>query len=227
MIMIETFPSQDILAEAASATLAKALGDSPSRTLVVTGGHTPGPTYDRLSQAPLPWRDLTVTLTDERFVDPSSDKSNARLVRERLLVGPAAAARFVPLRARGATPADDAASAEPRLKALLPSAAVLLGMGEDGHIASLFPGTPELASGLDLKATTLVLPIADPGESPFVDRISLSAHALTETGLIVVLITGAEKRGVIERIFAEPDYSPPAATILRQTMAPVRILWAA
>jgi 6-phosphogluconolactonase len=143
------------------------------------------------------------------------------------MVDKAAVARFLALKGAGATPDVDAAVADRALSGALPAAVVLLGMGDDGHVASLFPGIPELAIGLDLDGPRRAIAVARAGLEPFVPRISLTAHALVDTGAVILLISGPAKRAVIERIGADPPYAPPVATILRQDRTPVRILWAA
>ncbi|HEY7851697.1 MAG TPA: 6-phosphogluconolactonase [Caulobacteraceae bacterium] len=224
---IEAFPTRDDLADAAAQAVADALAGPGPRTLVAAGGSTPGPVYDRLAGRDLSWEGVTVTLTDERWVDPGSDQSNEGLIRRRLMVDKAAVARFLALKGAGATPDVDAAVADRALSGALPAAVVLLGMGDDGHVASLFPGIPELAIGLDLDGPRRVIAVARAGLEPFVPRISLTAHALVDTGAVILLISGPAKRAVIERIGADPPYAPPVATILRQDRTPVRILWAA
>ena len=105
-------------AHEAAQVLREAVAIAGSATLIATGGATPGPVYDRLSQADLPWDRVTVTLSDERWVDAGSEDSNERLVRARLLRGPATAARFLPLKGNGASPEEDAQAACDRLAAL-------------------------------------------------------------------------------------------------------------
>jgi 6-phosphogluconolactonase/glucosamine-6-phosphate isomerase/deaminase len=78
-----------------------------------------------------------------------------------------------------------------------------------------------------MDAPRLCVAVEKAGLPPFVPRISLTARALTRTGLLLFLVTGEDKRAVIERIGAEPAYAPPAATLLRQDRCPVRVLWAA
>jgi 6-phosphogluconolactonase len=223
---MECFSSRQLLAAAAADILAQALAAPGARAFAGAGGTTPGPVYDRLSQRQLPWERLTVTLTDERWVDEDAEESNARLLRQRLLVGEAARACFLPLKGAGASPQADAAEAEDLIREILPFTAVLLGMGADGHFASLFPGAPELDVGLDLEGPRLCIPVPEAGLKPLVPRISLTARALTRTELLLILISGEDKRAVIERIEADPDYAPPVAAILRQDRCPTRVLWA-
>ncbi len=107
-----------------------------SAVLVATGGRSPAPVYDILARSELDWSAVTVTLSDDRFVPETSPDSNARLVRQRLLVDKAAPARFVPLSFEVPTVEEAAARAEDEVRALAPYDVMLLGMGEDGHIAS-------------------------------------------------------------------------------------------
>jgi 6-phosphogluconolactonase len=224
MIPIEAFDGHEALTDAAAEAIAGQLAGGG--LFIATGGSTPGPVYDRLSETDLPWAKISVTLTDERFVDPSDDLSNGRMVCARLVTGKAAGARFLPLRAGGESPAEDAAAAEAWLGRLPVAAVELMGMGDDGHVASLFPGAPELAEGLDLDGERLCLPVPEARLTPFVPRITLTARALTKTRLIVFLVTGEDKKAIIERIGREETYAPPAATFLRQDRCPVRVMWA-
>ena len=136
VIRIEAFADHDAVADAASKAITAALREADRPSFVATGGTTPGPTYDRLAKAPLDWGRVTVTLTDERWVDAASPESNERLIRQHLLVGPAAAAHFLPLKGAGASVNEDAAVADEALRRLEFFDAVLLGMGADGHIGS-------------------------------------------------------------------------------------------
>jgi 6-phosphogluconolactonase len=226
MPSIELHPDPETLAGAAAELIAEALRAPGAHAFAATGGSTPGPTYDRLARASVHWSAITVTLTDDRWVSPQSPESNEGLLRRRLFQRRAAEVAFLPLKGDGASPEADAMAAEPALRALLPFAAVLLGMGSDGHIASLFPGAPDLATALDPAGQRLCIGVDQAGLDPRVPRISLTARALLESALIVVLVTGAEKRGVIERVLSDPAASPPVAAVLRQSRTPVRILWA-
>jgi 6-phosphogluconolactonase len=226
MTALEPFPTRAELADAATEILAVALAAQGAGAFAAAGGSTPGPVYDRLARRDLAWDRRTITLTDERWVAPDAEESNARLIRERLLVGAATRTRFLPLKGEAVSPLTAAEIAEPRVNEILPFAAVLLGMGADGHVASLFPGAPELDVGLNLDGPRLCVAVKDAGLAPFVPRISLTARALICTSLLLLLVTGDDKRALIKRIAADPGFAPPAATILRQDRCPVRVLWA-
>jgi 6-phosphogluconolactonase len=215
--MLETFAGPDQLADAAAdaieAALQGALDARGRASLVATGGRSPGPVYDRLSRADLDWAHVAVTLSDERHVDGASPNANARLLRERLFQGPAAQAQYLPL----------TDYAERVLRKLLPFDAVMLGMGEDGHIASLIPGSPVLAQAMDPDGAALTAESPQGFGSPPVARITLTLAALLQSRGIFLLIAGEAKRQVILRAEAGEDL--PVRSILNQDRVPVRVLW--
>jgi 6-phosphogluconolactonase len=225
---IETFADRDGLAKAAAELLAESLRETGPASLVAAGGGTPGPVYDRLATAPLDWARITVTLTDERWVEADSPDSNAGQIRSRLLTGRAVGARFLPLKTDGASLAASAAEADAALRGLVPFSAVLLGMGEDGHIASLFPGAPGLPSSLDPYGRRYCVDVPEAGLAPYVPRLSLTLAALTHTRRLVILVTGERKRDLIERAIAGDARAGalPVAAALHQSRAPARVLWA-
>lgn len=215
--MLETYPTAAALADAAASAiasrLAEALQTHGRACLVATGGRSPGPIYDRLAaDTRVDWPRVVVTLSDERCVGDDDTASNSRLVRERLLVGAARKSHLLPL-----WPEPEAAA----LAALAPFDAVMLGMGEDGHIASLIPGDPDLEDGLTTADLTRPVP-AGLGKPP-VARITLSLSALTGARAIFLLIAGEAKREVIERALAGEDL--PVARLISQSGSPVRIFW--
>ncbi|MET0274974.1 MAG: 6-phosphogluconolactonase [Phenylobacterium sp.] len=215
--MVEPFPDTAAMAQAAAdaveACLEAGLDARGAASLVATGGRAPGPVYDRLREAPIDWAHVAVTLSDERQVDVDSPNSNARLLRERLFHGPAAKARFLPL----------TDYAEPALRKLLPFDAVMLGMGEDGHVASLIPGSPVMAEAMDPDGGALIAESPAGFGSPPIARVTLTLSALLQARHIFLLIAGEAKREVIARAQAGEDL--PVRAILAQDRVPVRVLW--
>jgi len=203
----------DAAALAVAAQLSAGLADRGRASLVATGGRSPGPVYDRLKDADLDWGHVAVTLSDERQVDVDSPNANVRLLRERLFVGPAAKARYLPL----------TDYAEPALRALMPFDAVMLGMGEDGHIASLIPGSPMMVEAMDADGKVLVAESPAGFGSPPVARITLTLTALLQSRAIFLLIAGEAKRQVVADALAGADL--PVRAILQQDRAPVRVFW--
>lgn len=216
--MIETYANNPALADAAAAAVAaqlrSALRTHGRASLVGTGGRSPAPVYERLRTCDVDWSRVIVTLSDERCVAPDAEESNARLVREHLLAGEAAKAHFLPL-----WPMPDPAA----LQALMPFDAVLLGMGEDGHIASLIPGDPDLPRHLDGAGDALLVDVPAGLGSPPLPRVSLTLKALLSARAIFLLIAGGAKREVVERAMAGEDL--PVRALLSAEQTPVRVLW--
>ena len=229
-IAIEAFSSADDWSEACAERLAGALGEGISAggkaMFAGAGGSTPSPIYRRLADADLDWSKVAVTLVDERHVPESSPDSNARLMRETLLTGRAAAARFVPLHHAAVTVDRAAAMAAKALQAEGPLDAVLLGMGEDGHICSMFPGSPTLKTLLTTAVEPAVfgVPPGRDGMAPPQERISLNIPYLARARLVVLALTGAKKRAVFEaEATGDPAVQPIAALIA--SGAPLEVLW--
>ena len=180
-------------------------------TLCVPGGTTPGPIFDDLCAARLDWDRVDVVLNDERWVPETSDRSNTRLLRERLFQDRAAAATMLPLYAEAPEPEAVLDQLSERLEAHLPIQVLLLGMGADMHTASLFPGAERLAEGLSSKAPIL-LPMRADGVPEA--RITFSARVLNDAMNKHVVITGAEKRRVIETAMTLPPEEAPIRAVL-------------
>lgn len=230
-MMIERFDDRAALADAAAKAITVALNEAiqiRGRALfIATGGRTPGAVYDRLEAAPLEWSKVVVSLTDERWVGSGDPESNEGLIRDRLLQGPAAAARFLSLKGDAPTPEIAASEASARLALLDPADALLLGMGEDGHIASLFPHNPALKLGLDPGAPPCIAVPRGERHPPPQARLSLSARWLSTAQCTILLIMGAEKLAVVEQALAGSDtHEFPVRAILQQSPR-VRILWSA
>ncbi|PZQ99471.1 MAG: 6-phosphogluconolactonase [Cereibacter sphaeroides] len=209
------YPDRELMMLSLADKIAGELGDFVRRegraSLSVPGGTTPGPIFDTLSGVDIDWSKVTVFLNDERWVPEDSPRSNTRLVRERLMVGRAAAATLVPLhidRARAEDALDELAQG---IKPHLPISVLLLGMGNDMHTASIFPGADRLEEALSDSAPILLPMRADAAEEP---RITLTMPVLKGAMSIHILITGPEKRAALERAQALTPAEAPVKAIL-------------
>ncbi len=207
---------RDALADTLAADLTRIVGEKGRAVFCVSGGSSPPPVFERLAAMDLPWDKVVVTLNDERWVPPDHERSNARMVHETLLQGPGAAARFVPLYHPVDTPEQGMeAVAEAVTAGALPLDVLLLGMGEDGHTASIFPGADLLDQALDLACPVPVLAMRAPGAVE--PRITLTLPALLSAQATYLLITGEKKRAVLEAARREGAESElPIRAILRQ-----------
>jgi 6-phosphogluconolactonase len=206
--------------------LEAALEHRERASLVVPGGTTPGPIFDELALTPIAWSHVDVTLSDERWVPADHAESNERLVRHRLLHARAASAHLIGLHRPRPKPSD----ALPEIEATLgkigrPFDVVLLGMGSDGHFASLFPGRQELQAGLDRTNSAQVIALDAPANGH--PRVSLSLSAILNAQLILVLFQGMEKHAVLESAKTpESALDLPIRALLNQDVAPVEVHWA-
>lgn len=191
-------------------------------SLVLPGGSTPERLLELLSVCGLDWSRLTVTLSDERWVSTDSADSNEWQLRRQLLRGAAAEARFVPLNLAAGSVEEAAELAGQALAALPRFDCVVLGMGGDGHCASLFPDSPELAQAMAMRSRRACVALTTPA-SPY-PRLTLTLPRLLNSEHVVVYICGEEKRHVLERaLFADP--APPVAALFGRG-TPVSVYWA-
>ena len=212
---LRTYPDRELMFLSLADQIAGQLADFLRRlgraSLCVPGGSTPGPVFDTLSGVDLDWANVAVFLNDERWVPESSDRSNTRLLRERLIRGKAAAAQLVPLYQPGMSAEDAMSPLESGLRQHLPISVLLLGMGNDMHTASLFPGADRLAEGLAADAPLLLPMRAEAAVEP---RITLTAPVLRGAMNIHLLITGADKRAALDRALTLPPEQAPIRAVL-------------
>jgi len=222
--------SMDELSEALATDLVQSLGRAiaarGTASLVVSGGRTPVKLFERLRIQPLEWSRVCIALADERWVDAGDPASNERMVREVLLKDKAAEARFSGLKNAAPSPDLGAVSAwETFARIPRPFDATLLGMGDDGHTASLFPGSPNLRMALNPAASAGCVGMWAP--SPPQPRLSLNLSALLDSRRIVVLIEGDSKWRTFEAASASgPIEEMPVRAVLGQGRAPVEVRWA-
>ncbi|VAW15434.1 6-phosphogluconolactonase, eukaryotic type [hydrothermal vent metagenome] len=229
MIERRDFNDKAALAEELAASvgdnLRKRIKSTGEAALALSGGSTPKLFFRTLARRnDIDWSKLTITLVDERWVDASSGRSNAALVAENLLQGPAAAARFVPLYSGGEKPDAKRISASNKALATLslPFSAVVLGMGGDGHTASFFPGGDALDAALSEAGPALAISAPGAGEP----RITLTLPFLLKTDALYLHIEGEEKAKTLKKALGDGDVSQmPVRAVLRQTEKPVQIFW--
>jgi 6-phosphogluconolactonase len=202
--------------------LAERLDHNGNASIVVSGGTSPRQCMAALANAPLDWQRVQVTLSDERWVPPEHDDSNEKLVRESLLVGPAASAILLPVYAEGVSPEERCNELQDPLP-VLPFSCSLIGIGTDGHFASLFPDAEQLELGLDAESGRLYVPVTT-AASPH-PRISMTLAGISRSDEIALLFFGEEKLEVYRQAKASSN-GYPLSRLLRQKRAPVRLFWA-
>jgi len=212
------------LADAVEQAIVSRLARGPKAAIALSGGRTPARFMAALAARDLPWADVIVTLVDERWVPESSPRSNAALLRLNLLRGPAAAATFLPLWRPTDRPEPALAALQAEIAALpLPLAAVVLGMGDDGHTASFFPGGDQLAAATSPTCPDLVLPMRAPAAGE--PRITLTLPPLIAADALFLHIEGAGKRDVLDKAIAGDDAAEmPVRAVLHSGRA-LQVYW--
>ena len=214
------------LAQAVAALLRHHISCQDHAVLAVSGGRSPIAVFEALSQIELPWHKVAVTLVDERWVPANHADSNGALVRRHLLQHHAALAQWQPLVAENADdlffrqPENVAASVAAALANYRQPDVVLLGMGDDGHTASLFPSAPQLPAALAADAPALLhtTPVSAPHE-----RISLSLSAIATAANVLLAIGGSSKRRVLQQALAAHSAALPVGLVLNHPQVSAHI----
>ncbi|WP_440876726.1 6-phosphogluconolactonase [Thalassotalea sp. PLHSN55] len=223
----ETRAALDVeLAEKVADLLSSAIKAKGSASIAVSGGSTPKGFFEALSQKDLPWRKVTVTLADERWVNIDSNDSNTRLVHENLLVNKAKDAKFFHLKQGeelcAETLADLNVGAE---NALLPLDVLILGMGEDGHTASLFPCSQEIEQALALDNSDALMKVV-PTTAPH-DRITFTYATLLKSANTFLHISSSSKKAVLEQALSDSNIlEMPIRAFLQHPDVNVQVYWA-
>ena len=226
MLEFENTSALDIaLAEQTTAMLAADINATGSASLVVSGGRTPMGFFHLLSQQDLDWSAVTIALADERWVDNQHQDSNEKLLRENLLINNAVQANFITAKNAATNAVDGEADLEQSLAAIGRFTVVILGMGDDGHTASLFPDAEALALGLDMNSGRTAIAVTPPA-APH-QRISMTLPRLLDAQQVVIHISGAGKQAVLQAAHEGDDIAElPIRAILNQQIAPLKIYWA-
>lgn len=181
--------------------------------------------FHLLSQQLLDWSSVTVTLADERWVNADHKDSNEKLVRENLLINEAYQAKFISLKTSAENAVDGESECEQALASVGQFTVVILGMGDDGHTASLFPGADALAMGLDMSSGRTAIAVT-PTEAPH-QRMSMTLPRLLDAQQLIIHISGSSKQAVLQAAQGSDDAAElPIRAILGQQVAPLSIYWA-
>ena len=214
------------LAQAVAGKLRDAIAARGRASIAVSGGSTPKAFFRALSNCQLDWASVTVTLVDERFVPAGDARSNHLLVAENLLRGPAANAVFLPLYQPAASAEIAAGIAAKAVAAIEPPFdVVILGMGNDGHTASFFPGGNNLKAAIDPDTPRGIVTMEAEGAGE--PRLTFTFASLEDARFLVLHIEGEAKRIVLEKALAGDDeLDMPIRAVLRRASTPVDIYWA-
>lgn len=202
-------------AEAVASALKQALAEKGRAVLAVSGGKSPIAFFEALSQFDLDWKNIGITLVDERIVPVNHADSNTGLVHQYLLKNKAVAAGWIPVIAEDA---DEAALADSEqavafaLQHYQQPDVLVLGMGGDGHTASLFPQAPQLPDAINLE-NNLTLIHTTPVTAPH-ERVSMTLDAILNTLNVFLAIQGADKKAVFDKAAEEPTTEYPISLIL-------------
>lgn len=218
--------NKDLISHIVNA-LKQAIAEKGHASLAVSGGKTPIPLFTMLSEQDLEWNRIFITLVDDRWVDDTDDASNEKLVMTYLLQNKAKLANFVGLKNSCDNPFDGSQLTEKELtKVPMPLDVVILGMGEDGHTASLFPGAANLMAGLDMNSGRKVIGMT-PLTAPL-DRITLTLPTILDSKNIYLHLVGESKLDVLERAEKGDDIDEmPIRAVIKQNIVNVIGFWAA
>jgi 6-phosphogluconolactonase len=227
---IQKFPDRKTLviklANQIADLLNRGIKENGKASLAVSGGSTPVALFEYLSGLELPWQDVVITLVDERWVEPTEEDSNERLARTHLLQNKAAAATFIGMKNGAVTAGEGEAECERQFEKIpQPFDALILGMGNDGHTASLFPGAEKLAAATDMDSGRTCMGLA-PLTAPH-ERMSLTLPVILASKQLFLHLTGEEKKVVLAKAQADGAASEmPIRFILRQHSTPLSVCWA-
>jgi 6-phosphogluconolactonase len=193
-------------------------------SLVVSGGRTPVDLFNTLSKSNIEWEKVDISLADERWVDNIDDASNEKMLRAKLLINNAANANFVPLKTQHSDAEDAVMTCTDNLKKMrTPFDVLILGMGEDGHTASLFPCSKQIAQGLDMESGDTFIAV-QPTTAPN-QRMSLTLPALLNSNQIFLHLTGESKKELMNTVLSDDDAMVmPIRAVINN--ADVELLWA-
>jgi 6-phosphogluconolactonase len=225
--------ASDIAVQILTAELDLALAKRGRASLLLSGGSSPRPVYEQLSKEDLDWGNIVCGLVDERWVAKGHSASNASFIDQTLLQNKASAAVFLPMTNAAPTAIEGAHNIDEHYRAMgQPFDICVMGMGTDGHTASWFPDSPDLNAALDKNGQDLVMAVdaslcAGAGEVR--ERITLTLPSVLSSGLIILLIMGAEKHAVFKRaraLHSDGDVTTHPVAALLDAGEKLVVIWA-
>ena len=229
MIINNTFQSRSQLDKKFALRIAKqlaaAIADKGSASIAFSGGSTPKGLFTELSNKNIDWSKVTVTLVDDRWVDTTSNDSNDRLLRENLLQNYAVNATFFSLKQADNLTESYLADLTKLANDFMPLDVAILGMGEDGHTASIFPCSAQVHQGLDENAEPSLITVV-PTTVPY-ERVTFNFAALIQSSNLYLHVVGQSKQDVISQALANDDASQmPIRAFLQNKDKTCNIFWA-
>ncbi|MBU2886455.1 6-phosphogluconolactonase [Gilvimarinus agarilyticus] len=219
----------DAVFEHTISALREATSQRDAASFLVSGGSSPAPIYKRLSEADLAWQKIQVALVDERWVDIDHEKSNAAFIQQTLLQNNASEVELVGMKNSAVSAADGVAKCEAAYQKLAaPFDVTILGMGPDGHTASLFPHAKGLAESLETKnLCSAITAIKSEVTGDCTERMTLSLNGIVNSRHLLLLISGEEKLATYREALAGDNISGmPVRAVLQQDQIPVTVYWA-
>ena len=195
--------------------------------LMVSGGSSPAPAYKYLANLEFPWHKVSIAMVDERWVDLAHEKSNEAFIKSTLLQGHAAAAHFVPMKNTSSSAVEGQVECDRTYSVLKNADITILGMGPDGHTASLFPHADGLQNGLETEQHVCAInAIESDVTGSITERMSLTLSRIASSREVVLLISGEEKRAVYEAAKEEGSvYDVPLRAILNHSSIYLTVFW--
>jgi 6-phosphogluconolactonase len=214
------------LKAAVERVLSDAIAEKGRASWAVSGGSTPAPLFEAMQNSDLTWGNVDVALVDERWVEKGHPRSNEAFVERHLKAGKASVVQVTGMKTEHKTAVEAVKDLNKRYEPFTPFDSILLGVGPDGHTASLFPDALGLEAAFDLSSAPNCVALTakqSPVTGEEVERMSLSASAIAQSKHVVVMITGAEKKQVLEAAL-EAESELPVGRLY--SVKPFEIYWA-